>query len=222
MDLHDEALLAIFQYVPANDLCIVAQTSVRLNAIAKEKFKRKLTIICNDATDTTATRKLLQCFGARLVKLNIDFRSCKNASRIMDAVFRYCSSSLESLTLKSFEIPDQQETFNGLAKIFRNLHTLRMENVTIEGIGFSDSIVTPKNGNVINCFVDCKHLINLTLVEGYDFRRAIFENWFPKLEHYSDTTDGDMNAESSMQGFVLRHRNLKSLSVVCNECPLSR
>lgn len=217
LDLNDDSIYAILRYVPRNDLVSIAQTSARLKAIAEQKFKRKLTIICHNATDATATRKLLQMFGARLVQLNIDFHSCSNASRIMDAVFRYCSSSLGSLTLKSFEIPDQQEAFDGLARIFKNLHTLHMENVTIEGIGVLDTLITPKNGNLINFFVDCELLANLTLIEGYDFRRAIFENWFPKLEHYADTTDEEMTVDTSLQGFILRHRNLKSFSVVCKQ-----
>lgn len=58
--------------------------------------------------------------------------------------------------------------------------------------------------------------MNLTLVGGYDYKRAVFGNWFPKLNHYEDCS-AYINAVSSMEGFILRHRNLKSIDLKCKE-----
>lgn len=219
--LNDDCLFEIFERVPIMDLCSIAQTSVRLNVVAKQFFAKKhISFIFINATVKTANqaRKMFQIFGPQMLELEIDFCFCvTNASRIMEAVIRYCSSSLQRLVLKSFDIPDNRDTFTGMAKLFENLHTMHLDNVSIEGMGsISDTLFSPK-GNLIDFFLKCKDLVNLSLIGGNEYHRPIFENSFPKLESFSVTTAEGVDGASYLEGFLLRHENLKAFSVIVEE-----
>lgn len=221
LDLDDDCLFAIFGFISIIDLCSIAQTSVRLNEIGSQMFdSQHQGFVFNKTTAKTTfeARKLFQIFGSQMLQLDIDFHLCVTyASDVMDAVIRYCRK-LECLYLRSYKVPDNKNKIAGMAKLFRNLQTLNIENVSIEGFDLTtDNIIVTPSGNLMQ-FFDCKCLVNLVLNGCYDFKRITFESYFPNLQHFTYTSAA-LNDDKYIDGFIFRHKHLKSFSLNSEDDP---
>ncbi len=214
LDLNDDCFFAIFEYISFMDICSIAQTSSRLNTVGREHFDRK-NKICNfnemQVNTTAAAEKFFKIFGALILELNID---CSLFSPdIMDPIIQHCASTLESLKIRGYQIPDTKESLAGMKKLFQNLKKLRLEYVSIEKFFDErleeDSAIFTPNRNLVDIFVDCKSLTNLEVVESDDLDRVILESVFPKLEKFKYFKE---SVDTYMEGFVFRHKNLKSIS----------
>lgn len=214
--MNDDCLYSILLHVSAMDLCWIGQTCVRLNAISKQLFKAKYKICIFDKTSAKTTVEAIQFFrhfGSLIVDLQIDMWSFDNA--VMDAVMQYCTPTLKALKLSAYEVPDKQEKIAEIGKLFQNLQELRIEAVYIDGVDqYSDDDIFTPEGNLINCFNNCQSLVNLQMLECFNLNRVIFESSFPSLHHFETVVYCPYdNSDKLIEGFVLRHQNLKSFSL---------
>lgn len=203
------------------DLCSITQTCTRLNAIGHRLFTAKHKICDFDKTSAKTpaeATKFFLIFGSLIKELDICLHSNSNPIDVMDAVIRYCTT-LESLTLEGYEIPDNQGKIADMRKLFQNLRKLRIEQVTFGYHVYewtTDVLFTP-NGNLIGSFSNCKCLVNLEVLHCKYLNRVIFESSFPKLECFK-YSGNDGIANCHLDGFTFRHPNLKSFCMVNVDC----
>lgn len=211
LDLNDDCLSVIFEYIAIRDLFSIAQTSSRLNALGCQHFHRYYKI-CNfketEVKTAVAARKFFEIFGAGISELDID---CSLFSEdVMGAVIKHCST-LESLKIRAYKVPDKKESIAGIRKLFENLKKLHMEYLYIDGFDErSDTAFITPNGNLLDIFVNCKSLISLVVFECDDLDRVILASAFPQLQNFKYFK---VSAGDRMDEFFLRHENLKSVSL---------
>lgn len=85
---------------------------------------------------------MFQMFGSLIVELEIEFRTRyppqnQNFDFIMDTLVFYCTA-VESLTLKNFDIPDNEEALLGMRKLFARVQKLCLNCVCIETSGYEE------------------------------------------------------------------------------------
>lgn len=216
LDLNDDCLYEIFDLTRVSlfDFYSLSQTCKRLNGIGADIFQRKVKI-CDwrHITDRNAEIIIgvLKTFRSVISELRLGMSAISyfNSSAIIDSIVRYCSE-LKSLTIDGCKIPNNQSDIDKLGMVFKNLERLHLEYVFIEDIDDTSEAIEAANKPLINnCFTDCEALISLKVVNCYHFKRAIFENSFPKLEHF-DYKSGDFGVFNNINEFILRHCNLKS------------
>lgn len=224
LSLNDDCLIAIAERSNIMDLWSIARSSERLSEIVFQMFKRKyktLKFIFSDYVSVKEAfqfKRLFATFGRLIIELEINFkelfpqRADPNAVIIIDSVTQFCSA-LKSLKLAKFDIPDNQNSFVGMGKLFGRLKTLQLQYVYIEGINYwhRDQVIT-ENENRIYFFDNCESLTKLKIVESHFFHQAIFDNSFPRLEHFLlEHPDGWSN--SSIDGFITRHPNIQTFGI---------
>lgn len=97
------------------------------------------------------------------------------------------------------------------------LHKLCLEQVLIDEFDdWTENATISPNGNCMNLFTNCTSLVELKVFESFSFYRVIFENSFPKLEHFI-IEDPCRCIKNSTEGFILRHPNLKTFSLDSDE-----
>lgn len=218
VDLNDDCLYDILKHVSIIDLCSLTESCCLLLEVGNEIFKRKHKIydFSSMCIETVEARRVFQTFGWLIIELEIDLSSHSNAASIMDAVVENCTS-LESLTLYTYAIPDGQDKITGMGLFFQKLKKLHLVDVKIKRKSKSwkemqDGFITP-NGNFLDLFTNCDSLTNLTVKDCYDFDIVLFSSTFPKLHHFE--YEGTM--DSTIGCFALRHKNLKGFNVECYE-----
>lgn len=118
LDLNDDCLLHIFNFLNCIDLSAVNQTCVRFQNVSSDVFRSKHTAVNTTMLDTpgwsniktnTLTlqqiRSLIVSFGSQIQKLQVAAVSFKqdNRYRVLDLIVRSCTS-LKSLYLTGFHI----------------------------------------------------------------------------------------------------------------------
>lgn len=221
LDLNDDCLEKIFDRLPILELCSLVQTCSRMNRCGIRFFARKHKTVHFNTVAKNPTlgqaRKFFRTFGSVIFDLRINLgytHSTSIGSRIIDALIRHCTS-LKALKIRSYSIPDNQDDITKMGLLFSNLIKLHLTEVFIDTCDGSidnwDSYITP-NGNIWDCFSNCRSLIDLTVKECFEFKRTIFESHFPKLQHLKYfLREGYLSY--SVDGFFLRHKNLKSFSL---------
>lgn len=210
-DLNDDCLFEIFdpKNMSITDLISVTQSCSRFNAIGKQIFERKHKI-CNfrsmSVKGTAEARRVFQTFGYLMVELKID----SNSTDVMDAIIEYCTS-LQSLSLEYYTIPDNQINISGMGLLFQKLKKLDIRNVDFDFASYYDGVITPK-GNLMDIFINCDSLVDLKVLHCYEFDENLFSRTFPKLQHFECSGDN-----VDIGSFVLRHKNLKSFSLDSDE-----
>lgn len=177
--------------------------------MAKRIFKLKYKKLNFDnlrMNDTVEARKVFRTFGPLICELKIS-----NPTGTMDAIIRYCTS-LKSLILRSYAIPDNKEKIVGMGALFRKLYKLYMKNVGIEDsreeLDNPINYLTP-SGNSMDFFVNCNSLITFVVVESYDLERVLLSSRFPRLKHFRCDTESP-NFSNEIEGFITNHKNLKT------------
>lgn len=208
LNLNDDCLYAIFslKFVNIMDLCSVAESCTRLKQIANRIFAGTHKI-CNFNGMSLKTihemRRFLLNFGSSITELTIEESNEfeKMSARILDLVIRYCCKTLQSLTLKKYEITVYLTS--KLRPMFNNLQKLCIEGGSIEGAGK-------------HLFSNCGSLVELKVInlenETEDFG-IIFENRFPKLERFKYEKKYDDYGDYNLEEFVSRHKRLKTFSM---------
>lgn len=219
LDLNDDCLYPIFdsKHLPIMDLVAITQSCTRFKTIGNQIFARKHKICSfqNLSVKVMAEAiRVLQTFGSLILELTINLSSYSYPTGVMDAVSTYCTS-LESLSLHSYNLPENQVNITEMGSLFRKLNKLHIYDVCIENVEsweLLDGIVTPQ-GCLIDVFTNCNSLIDLKVVECYSFEHVVFSSTFPnpKLQHfqYFDMLDERPNVGC----FILRHKNLKSFDL---------
>lgn len=208
------------------DLCSLARTSTKLKAISTDIFVRwhkmcDFRVMALD--DGVMVNRVLTTFGSSISELCINFTPYElYAGKIMESIVRNCTE-LNSLTMTTYMIPDNNDEFTKMRILFARLRKLSLDDVLIEGwekwscyqeYSSYCRTVTP-GGNLMNFFDDCHSLVDLRIVDCFVLEQAILESNFPKLQHmcYMDKSEHMVNGA---RGFVFRHKNLKALSLGAN------
>lgn len=205
LDMNDDCLYEIFspKLMSIMDLCSVAETCSRLKQIANRNFTRAYKC-CNFNELSLKTihevRRFLINFGSLITELTIKSDLNGMSVRILDLVIRYCKNTLESLTLKQYEITEYLTA--KLRPMFSNLKKIHLENCSLYGDGQK-------------LFANCGSLIELKAIQldHEDDDGIILENVFPKLERFVLEQTYFNNDDSELNLFVSRHEGLKELSL---------
>ncbi|KAG4069689.1 hypothetical protein HA402_014712 [Bradysia odoriphaga] len=213
LDLNDDCLYAIFDLsrISLGDLCSLTRTCTRLKDIGTKIFEHKHNQSCDlrkieEKISVAVATSVMQLFGSTMSKLCISLSESSHPIAIIDSITRYCKS-LKSLTLESYEVPDNENAITGLGLLFVNLTTLHLINVNIQRGG---SAITTVRGTPINFFNQCQLLRSLRVEKCKNLERIIFESFFPKLERFSYSS----YINGSIEGFILRHNGLKTFSLL--------
>lgn len=217
--MNDDCLREIISRLGAMDLHSIANSNKRLRALAFELIQRKNKIwtlnfpFDVDAAKALEARKMFAYFGPEIVQMEINFNyqgvsddHNPNSVQIMEAVVQHCTV-IKSLKLQKFHIPDCRASFIGFKSLFKRLDMLHLVNVFIE---YDD------NSNSIDFFTDCPTLVELRVWESYVLYPAIFQSTFPKLESFI-VEEPEKCFDEHTRGFIMRHANLKTFDVDCEE-----
>lgn len=219
MDLPDDCLFEILKRLSVVDDWIeLTQTCSRFKEIAIETFARSQKI-CHlnrlgmAMKDTATACRVLDIFGASIVELFIAITDrLDDGAKIIDSIIENCTS-LKSLSIASYTIPDSQREINQMALLFERLEILKLADLTIEDVDtleYGTAIITPKE-NLLDLFANCNSLIDLTINNCCDdLNQCVSESYFPKLEHFRYI---HYRQVCYIEGFVLRHRKLKSFTL---------
>lgn len=162
------------------------------------------------------TRRLFRTFGSLIIELDLNFKPYwehdLDSIIVLDAVIRFCTS-VKSLKLDSFHIPNQENIVIGIGKLFERLQKLHLRDVYFEND--YNQIIT-KNIILVNFFNNCASLIKLKMNGCFYLYTAVFRNSFPILEHLI-IEDPACCSTGIMNSFVLRHPNLKTFSLNCEQ-----
>lgn len=225
LDLNVDCVFEIFERAEVMDLANLSRTSEFMKTIAFDIFQRKyksLKMIYSDIVSEEQAVKaklLFKTFGSLIVELDVQFQPYNNkedykTADILHAIMTHCTS-IKSLKLASFDIPDDEFWFIRMRKLFARLEKLHLHHVFF-GYEYYGPLVydTTPNGNDINVFDNCTSLRELTLYESYYFYDTIFGNLFPKLQHF--VIDHPQSCRTNgTSAFILRHPHLKTFSLNC-------
>lgn len=123
-DLSDDCLLRIFRYLPNSDLCSVADTCVKFNELAKQKFKKQTIKLRLNLDPSTLTNiKMLPIFGQHMTNIHVQFDRLENhyeyqlkSNYLHRLINAYCPN------LEALEWPQKRTPNNSL---FTNIKKLR-------------------------------------------------------------------------------------------------
>lgn len=211
LDLNDDCLLNIFAYLSVIDLCSISRSCSRLKNIGWRRFRLKHKL-SDFERDGMLTLRLFEAFGSELVKLEVDMRSFDlHQMDIGDAIFANCTA-LESLTLLYYDAPADPEKLMKMRSVFSNLKKLILKHVNINLC--SESADDGGTMNLVNVFDECRSMYYLQVGHCLGFSdKFLFSSTFPNLEHF----ECKHSSSPIINDFLLRHRNLKTLSVVAVE-----
>lgn len=215
LNLNDDCIIEILECLSMLDLCSIADTSCRLREIAKRVFRRneKDWDIIGDFRrgEVKQAERVFVNFGSMMARLTFCYSKWKE---FLDYVTKYCGKALKSVDFYMCFIPDDLTT--KLRPIFKNLQELSLKKCHFAG----DKTL----------FGDCESLVKL-IIHQHDPVKLIYKNTFPKLEILRfvpcDESDDDSFDDESddeedwtFDPFLLRHKNLKELSILeCNITP---
>lgn len=145
MNLNDHCILEMFEYLPLNDFCMMAEVSLRLNVLAKYffrvkysgSFSMKLLINGDKKISMKQARRLLENFGHLITSLKVSrkwfkFDSSNNVfkgqRRLFSLINKYCPTKLTTLTLLGFWI--NTDVVMGSMPIFTRLQTLNYNRLS--------------------------------------------------------------------------------------------
>lgn len=223
LDLNEDCLFEIFERADVMDLANVAKSCQFLKTIAFDIFKRKYKTLnlkysgIVSVKEAAKAKQLFRTFGSSIVELDIKFQPWRieadcRAAAIVHAIVTECTS-LKTLKIDSFVVPDDEFWFMRIRKLFARLETLDVAQLFFESEDYwPNEYVTTPNGNSINSFDNCTSLRELKLYESYFFYDVLFQNYFPKLQHLI-IEDPESCISNGMNAFILRHPHLKTFSL---------
>ncbi|XP_055313523.1 uncharacterized protein LOC129574906 [Sitodiplosis mosellana] len=140
MDLNDDCLLAVFGNMNVIELCDVAETCKRTQALAQYHFhlkQRRLDLVSLAGHNPKLALRLLRNFGGHASSLNMArdlFPHKKEAAsrKLLSLIAKYCRANvLTQLSLSQFSIA--LVSMKDLKELFGSLEMLKLENTTIKG-----------------------------------------------------------------------------------------
>lgn len=217
LHLSDDCLNEIFDLkrMSAVDLASVARTCTKFKEIATGIFGRTQTVFDLNSLaryGSAAACRVICVFGSLIVQLRINFELFKDGGhgRMIEAIIENCGA-LKRLHIKCYEVPDNPCEISKMASLFGKLEVLHLKDVYMEYyLSNKDNSLVTRKGNYMNFFVNCNSLVDFKIDRCFNLERCIFEGFFPKLRHFEYSLYDDRNG--NVEGFIFRHRNLKSLS----------
>ncbi|XP_031630562.1 uncharacterized protein LOC116345392 [Contarinia nasturtii] len=137
LDLNDDCLLHILQNMCPTQLCNMAETCKRLQAMARYAFRLKYKRLdLKTSQGMNAIKRLLKNFGGQTSTLQIvHSNSCHTSlhcnctlgksKKLLTWIVRYCRQNLVDLTLKGFRI--ESDMMNKAKERFASLETLTLD-----------------------------------------------------------------------------------------------
>lgn len=231
LDLPNECLISILNYLNIKDLTSVASTCTRLQSVARSVFKLKPEFTCLDMLKLVKSFEPIQMdqldhffeiFGDLLNEISLDFHSKYNYSQLdeyqslatplFNLITTHCGGgNLRGLRLYQVELDSNSAE---IRQLFKHLEMIDLEYF----------------GEIPNILAESVECVHLSLTGTFsDFH--ISDVFFPKLKSFSCTpSDGDdtfdAEFEDELIGFIQRHHNkltalkllemrpLKKLSVI--------
>lgn len=235
LNLNADAMFAIFERLDVMDLPNVSQLSDYMKEIICNTFERKhknLKLNISDyvtgnlrgknmsVRDRNRIIRLFETFGSLITELEVNFeywRHDHNATFIIDSIVEHCTS-LKSFNLYSYRVPDNKLSFLRIGRM-EQLYC-RLEKLCLRD--FNDGFWYFLSENAQINFNGCASLVELKLCDCYAFCQPIIRSFFPKLEHFI-VKDKKVWKYNDMDAFIMRHPNLKTLSIDCNvnEIPMA-
>lgn len=158
MDLNDDCLLAIFDNLDAIELCDMAETCKRAQALTQYKFHMKhsrLDLSSIKPINLKLTARFLRNFGNDISSLHIPRKvlspneSDVASQKILTLVGRHCGKNLIELSLKNIRMTGA--SMKHMNEVFGSLKTLMLENFCFKNCDltvFSDHLEVLKLNNV--------------------------------------------------------------------------
>ena len=200
MSLDDDCLLAILSHLSIEDLCVVAPVCPRLRQNAEIEFRKRFKNLSLGTEQTIKQIKTILSNFGHLVKELLTPYDCFNtfkSSSLLDLFIRYCSGTLEKLTLSQFLI--QGKSLNRSKMLFQPLKSLTLIDCKL-------------SMKMRDAFASCHELISLKLDSCEEDYKFYYDLVFPKLETFSINFLTNIKLDK-FKRFCQLHPHLKNLEI---------
>lgn len=137
LDLNDDCLMAIFEYLTLDELADIASICTRFRSVARDVFSRRHKLNCleiyvkehpqsmeGDLVHRRKTASIIRHFGDLLTKLKVNFDVDKSLNAfIYNMMVNYCTGMLERLELRNCMHLEPDKIIDPAA-LFRNVKEL--------------------------------------------------------------------------------------------------
>lgn len=197
--LCDDAIFALFEWLPLNELCSVSRTCTKLQKLSEKHFCLKYPqlllekVIVQEVNGTIGfkeTENYVKCFGHKIE--NVEIKQCKYNKQLLRFMRKNCSMNMKRIELPSGEMP--KWFLRGIRKILRNVEFLGIGS--IEGVSLDD--ILKHCGQIKRlCVVDwIPHELparNYPMLEAFELRND--ENCFRQAAEDTEWTPDTMHLE---------------------------
>lgn len=144
LDLDDDCLLIILEYMDVVELCDIAETCKRTQKLAQYTFRlkhKRLNLNTIRAITLQKTMRLLRNFGSVITSLNISrkllspLETNKASEKLLILIGTHCGENLTELSLKNIRMT--VKSMNQMEKVFGSLTSMTFEHFSFNNSDLS-------------------------------------------------------------------------------------